>query len=166
MPNATLVCGMNKVNLNVLPIYVLARLNTPWESNGVCTTAQYSLNTTNSRVIVNNTERLKTPQGAYKGAVGEAWAPNPQEPAKLLVRFPQNPISINAPYWVLSTDYDNYATIVTCIEVASVYHTIASWIIARKPALDSKILNDQLTLLKGYGVAVDKFTPTLQQGCW
>jgi len=64
----------------------------PFESNSTCDRANYTLNPTNpGHITVVNSAREGGPQGKYVAFIGDATIPDPKQPAKLLVRFPQTP---------------------------------------------------------------------------
>uniref|UniRef100_A0A8C4NYB4 Apolipoprotein D n=1 Tax=Dicentrarchus labrax TaxID=13489 RepID=A0A8C4NYB4_DICLA len=71
---------------------------------GECSTATYNLK---SPGVVGVLNRELLADGTISSISGSAMAKDPSEPAKLVVSFFEN--SPPAPYWVLSTDYDNYS---------------------------------------------------------
>ncbi|MEQ2193592.1 hypothetical protein XENOCAPTIV_004949 [Xenoophorus captivus] len=116
--------------------------------------------------------------------------PDPAEPAKLLVYFfegtdphlvftlidyfkPYFSCVFNravsfyfldsppAPYWVLSTDYDNYALVYSCTDL-SVLHADFVWILSRRPTLPDETVEELHSILLSIGVSVDKLLTTNQ----
>uniref|UniRef100_A0A8C5H682 Lipocalin/cytosolic fatty-acid binding domain-containing protein n=1 Tax=Gouania willdenowi TaxID=441366 RepID=A0A8C5H682_GOUWI len=77
--------------------------------------------------------------GTIGSAVGNATVKDPAEPDKLEVVL--NESSPPGPYWVLSTDYDNYG----CTNLGLTHNEYA-WILSREPTLHNEILKDLMTL--------------------
>uniref|UniRef100_A0A7N6FDU7 Apolipoprotein D n=1 Tax=Anabas testudineus TaxID=64144 RepID=A0A7N6FDU7_ANATE len=108
---------------------------------GECSTATYSLNSPGV-VGVLNRELL--------AITGTAVSKDPTEPAKLLVSFFEN--SPPSPYWVLSTDYDNFSLVYSCTDLG-VLHMEFAWILSRKPSLSEETLEDLCSTLSSIGVS-------------
>jgi apolipoprotein D and lipocalin family protein len=53
---------------------------------------------------------------------GEAHQVSRSDEGKLSVRFPSLPFVFSAPYWVVDSDYDNYAVVWGCNDFG-VFHT-------------------------------------------
>lgn len=53
---------------------------------------------------------------------GEAHQVSRSDEGKLAVQFPSLPFHFSAPYWVVDTDYDNYAVVWACNDFG-VFHT-------------------------------------------
>ncbi|XP_054914253.1 apolipoprotein D-like [Poeciliopsis prolifica] len=123
--------------------------------NGQCSTATYSLQSPGVVGVVN---RELLANGTIDVITGTA-KPDPTEPAKLLVYFFED--SPPAPYWVLSTDYDNYALVYSCTDL-SVLHADFVWILSRQPTLPDQTLEELHGLLRSLGVSVDKLLVTNQ----
>uniref|UniRef100_A0A3Q0R1N7 Apolipoprotein D n=1 Tax=Amphilophus citrinellus TaxID=61819 RepID=A0A3Q0R1N7_AMPCI len=87
---------------------------------------------------------------------------DPQEPAKLGV----NLLSFlpYMPYWVLSTDYTNYAVAYSCKDVFGAFHFDFAWILARTPSLPPLLVQSAKQLLTSQGIGISKMTPT-DQSC-
>lgn len=95
--------------------YEIKRYENEFQPNGDCVTAQYTLNTTNMEVTVENTMK-KLPDQKPSVARGRAVLANPTSAeAKLLVRFESTPETVpSSIYWVLKTDYQKYAVVWSC----------------------------------------------------
>merc|ERR1711997_1300465 len=72
-----------------------------------------------------------TDDGTFDQICGYAEAPNPEEPGSLLVHFPFSPAG---DYWVLDTDYDNYASIYACQSILGLFKIEFAWILVRDPS--------------------------------
>lgn len=66
-----------------------------------------------------------------------------------------------APYWVLSTDYDNYSLVYSCTDLG-VLHVEFAWIMSRQPTLPKETLEELRSTLSSIGVRVDKLITTNQ----
>ncbi|OQV22484.1 putative Apolipoprotein D [Hypsibius exemplaris] len=91
---------------------------------------------------------------------GEAYIPDPtRAPAKLKVNFPNVTGTAgvaDADYWILDTDYENYAVVWSCtaMEVfgASFMNAQTLWILGRTPKLPEILLDVLKTRLKEKGI--------------
>ncbi|XP_075875865.1 apolipoprotein D-like [Nelusetta ayraudi] len=123
---------------------------------GECSTATYSLK---SPGVVGVLNRELLADGTINSISGSAMSKDPFEPAKLLVTFFEN--SPPAPYWVLSTDYDNYSLVYSCTDLG-VLHVEFAWIMSREPTMSEETLEDLHSTLASIGVNVDKLIATNQ----
>ncbi|XP_075983119.1 uncharacterized protein LOC142981240 isoform X2 [Anticarsia gemmatalis] len=103
---------------------------TPFQS-GTCNEAYYSAGTGGAVVVVNSqvvNQELAT-------ITGQAVLATTDGSGKLLVTFP----SSNTPseYWILDTDYDSYALIYTCENLANDQRRVWSWKLSRTNTLTS-----------------------------
>ncbi|KAM3604240.1 uncharacterized protein V6R79_008346 [Siganus canaliculatus] len=117
---------------------------------GECSTATYSLK---SPGVVGVLNRELLADGTINSISGSATAKDPSEPAKLAVTFFE--YSPAAPYWVLSTDYDNYSLVYSCTDLG-VLHVEFAWIMSRQPTLPEDTLQELRSTLSSIGVKVDK----------
>uniref|UniRef100_A0A3Q1JNI9 Apolipoprotein D n=2 Tax=Anabas testudineus TaxID=64144 RepID=A0A3Q1JNI9_ANATE len=123
---------------------------------GECSTATYSLN---SPGVVGVLNRELLSNRTVSAITGTAVSKDPTEPAKLLVSFFEN--SPPSPYWVLSTDYDNFSLVYSCTDLG-VLHMEFAWILSRKPSLSEETLEDLCSTLSSIGVSLDKLQTTNQ----
>ncbi|XP_001660226.2 lazarillo protein [Aedes aegypti] len=116
--------------------YEIKRYENEFQPNGDCVTAQYTLNTTNMEVTVENTMK-KLPDQKPSVARGRAVLANPTSAeAKLLVRFESTPETVpSSIYWVLKTDYQKYAVVWSC-HAAGENSTESAWILSRSPVME------------------------------
>ncbi|KAK5889287.1 hypothetical protein CesoFtcFv8_015303 [Champsocephalus esox] len=123
---------------------------------GECCTATYSLQSPGV-VGVLNSELLS--DGTISSINGSATAKDPSEPAKLQVSFFE--YAPPAPYWVLSTDYENYSLVYSCTDLG-VLHFDFAWILSREPTLSEETLGELQGILSSMGVSVHKLLTTDQ----
>lgn len=121
--------------------YEIASIRHSFQKGCVATTATYSLRT-NGKVNVLNECRKYTFDGKLDRARGTAWAPNPSEPAKLVVQFFW---PFKGDYWVIELG-ENY-------EYAVVGHPSRDylWILSRTPQMDARLYDDLMIRLKDVG---------------
>ncbi|XP_068427389.1 apolipoprotein D-like [Clinocottus analis] len=127
---------------------------------GECCTATYSLQSPGV-VGVFNSELLAN--GTISFISGSATAKDPSEPAKLQVSFFES--APHSPYWVLSTDYDNYSLVYSCTDLG-VLHVNFAWIMSRHPTLPEETLEELHSTLSSIGVNVDKLLTTNQDAAY
>ncbi|KAL6104006.1 apod [Pungitius sinensis] len=127
---------------------------------GECSTATYSLQ---SPGVVGVFNRELLANGTINSISGSATAKDASEPAKLLVSFFEN--APPAPYWVLSTDYDNYTLVYSCTDLELV-HVDFAWIMSRKPTLPEETLKELQNKLASIKVTVDKLLTTNQDAAY
>jgi len=133
-----------------------------FEFAGKCVTANYSLDKDGNVNVVNR--QISSLTGVETSIEGTAKVLNASEPAKLSVRFPSLPWGIDAPYWVLETDYENYAVVWSCLNF-SILSTRNAWILtrAREPSL--AIMEKAYSVLDKNGISRAYFTRTDQKRC-
>ncbi|TKS79604.1 Apolipoprotein D [Collichthys lucidus] len=127
---------------------------------GECSTATYSLK---SPGVVGVLNRELLADGSISTISGTAMAKDPTEPAKLLVSFFEN--SPPAPYWVLSTDYDNYSLVYSCTDLG-ILHVEFAWIMSRQPTMPEETIEELHSTLSSIGVQVDKLITTNQDASY
>ncbi|XP_047446302.1 apolipoprotein D-like [Mugil cephalus] len=125
---------------------------------GECSTATYSLK---SPGVIGVLNRELLDDGTINALTGSAKSSS--EPAKLLVSFFEN--SPPAPYWVLSTDYDNYALVYSCTDLGLI-HLEFAWILSREPSLPEETIEELHSTLSSIGVRVDKLLTTNQDAAY
>ncbi len=131
--------------------YSIASIPTPFERRCAAgTTAEYTL-LPNGRVEVVN--RCYTAQGSQDTARGNAWIPDPSDPAKLRVSFVRflGLWWFGAPYWIidLAEDY-TYA-------VVGHPSRRYGWILSRTPCLPEAVLEGIFQRLETQGYLRDAF---------
>ncbi|XP_074860645.1 apolipoprotein D [Carettochelys insculpta] len=126
---------------------------------GICIQANYSLKE-NGKIKVLNQQVLS--DGRVSQIEGEAIQAD-KEPAKLSVRF--HWFMRYSPYWVLSTDYENYTVVYSCTCILRLFHIDFAWILARTRQLQPETVERLKNLLLSYNVKTKKMTPTDQMNC-
>ncbi|XP_064074025.1 uncharacterized protein LOC113399468 [Vanessa tameamea] len=100
--------------------------------DGTCPTATYTLNSTGVEVF--NTQVVGQQLDTIEGFAVPATTDNS---AKLIVSFPiaGTDLTTNSPYWVLATDYTNYAFVYSCVNINEEYRRVGSWKLSRSKSL-------------------------------
>ncbi|XP_049814289.1 uncharacterized protein LOC126260887 [Schistocerca nitens] len=147
--------------------YEIARFGlAPFEAGAQCVTAEYSLAGDNNVTVHNR--MYNTSAGAFNDIIG--WAefddPNAGE-AKLTVHFPDVPVE--APYWVLDTDYESYSIVWACREPTDETSNITetSWVLSRTSVMSEELVQQVNAKLEELGLPRSRYTDTPQDpaGC-
>uniref|UniRef100_A0A672HAJ0 Apolipoprotein D n=1 Tax=Salarias fasciatus TaxID=181472 RepID=A0A672HAJ0_SALFA len=139
--------------------YEIEKLPAVFEK-GKCNQATYSP-LSNGTVKVHNAEILS--DGKINSIEGVAKVKDPSQPAILAVSFFKG--VPDAPYWVLSTDYQSYSLVYSCADYLGVFHVDFAWILARARVLSEDVLgrlHDQLTAV---GLNTNRLLVSNQTGC-
>lgn len=99
--------------------------------NGTCINANYTLNDDGS-VRVENTQVVNQVLETW---IGSAVVSSNDGSAKLNVTFNVNGINVTSEYWVLATDYENYAYVYSCTNIDEETRSVFSWKLSRHPEL-------------------------------
>jgi apolipoprotein D and lipocalin family protein len=100
----------------------------------------------------------------WVGITGKAYAPNPNEPGRLILQLNIGPVPTKGNYLVIDTDYENYSLVYACEKELTFVKELA-WILSRKKTLDAKVIASARDTLHSYGVDISKFTVTDQSNC-
>ncbi|CAN9506064.1 unnamed protein product [Ophioblennius macclurei] len=139
--------------------YELEKLPAVFEK-GKCNQATYSL-LSDGTVKVHNQEILS--DGKINSIEGVAKVKDSAQPAILAVSFFKN--SPDAPYWVLSTDYQSNALVYSCVDYLGIFHVDFAWILARARVLPEVVLGSLREKLTAAGVNLNRLTVSNQTGC-
>ncbi len=132
--------------------YEIARYPNRFERDCVGVTATYTLRA-DGNIRVENAARLRTLDGKKKTAVGRAWVPDPDIPAKLRVSF-FGPFA--ADYWIIALGEQYEYAVVS--EPSRRY----LWILSRTPQLEAARYQALLAQLSTQEFDVAKLVKTPQ----
>uniref|UniRef100_A0A4W6G772 Apolipoprotein D n=1 Tax=Lates calcarifer TaxID=8187 RepID=A0A4W6G772_LATCA len=130
--------------------YEIEKLPAAFE-RGKCNRATYSL-LADGTVKVHNAELLSN--GKINSIDGVAKVINESQPAILGVSFFRG--VPDAPYWVLSTDYQSYTLVYSCSEYFGFFYIDFAWILARTQALTVDVISQLRDKLAAGGVNVNR----------
>ncbi|XP_077301152.1 apolipoprotein D-like [Arctopsyche grandis] len=109
--------------------YEIYRYEQIQQVGGDCVTATYTL----EDGIVKVLNRMVLLGTAIQISGTAEVDPEADGGGKLIVKFPT--FNATSPYWVLSTDYDDYSLVYVCLNLTSTRKSVSSWILSRKPTL-------------------------------
>lgn len=127
---------------------------------GSCIQANYSLMENGNIKVIN--QELRS-DGTVNQIEGEASQANLTEPAKLGVKFFW--LMPSAPYWVLATDYENYALVYSCTTIIWLFHVDHVWILGRNPYLPPETMTYLKDILTSNNIDIEQMTITDQVNC-
>ncbi|KAI8438143.1 hypothetical protein MSG28_010769 [Choristoneura fumiferana] len=129
---------------------------------GKCVTADYSEKDNGVIGVVN--KQLSSLTGIMSEIQGEAHQVSRSDEGKLAVQFPSLPFHFSAPYWVIDTDYDNYAVVWGCNDFG-VFHTRNAWILTRARNPDLPVLEKAYAVLDKNNISRAYLMRTDQKSC-
>ncbi|XP_011226035.1 apolipoprotein D [Ailuropoda melanoleuca] len=139
--------------------YEIEKIPVSFET-GSCIQANYSLMENGNIKVIN--QELRS-DGTVNQIEGEATQGNLTEPAKLGVKFFW--LMPSAPYWVLATDYENYALVYSCTTIVWLFHMDHVWILGRNPYLPPETVTYLKDILTSNDIDIEKMTITDQVNC-
>merc|ERR1711962_38691 len=138
--------------------YEQKRVPASFQKDTSCVRAEYGLND-KGEVTVYNVATKK--DGSFDDIRGTAYIPDPAHPGELKVDFPGVPV--DGDYWILDTDYDNYAVVYACVDyVFGLIHFEFAWILARVPNANPALVQSGVDLLASVGTDVSIMEDTVQ----
>jgi len=133
--------------------YEIGRYGLFFEFGLTNVTAEYTL-MNDGMIQVINQGFYGGPNGLKSSIKGTAYAPNPEETGKLMVKFFS---TFESDYWVIDLDEENYS-----YAVVSQPSRKFLWILSRTPKMDSDLYNELIDKLKTWGFSVQKIEKVVQ----
>uniref|UniRef100_A0A182UP05 Apolipoprotein D n=2 Tax=Anopheles merus TaxID=30066 RepID=A0A182UP05_ANOME len=131
-----------------------------FELGGKCITADYSLNPDGTIGVLNTQKNSIT--GNENSIVGSARI---VQSARLAVRFPSAPFNVEAPYWVVGTDYKTFAVVYACSDLRGFINAKVAWILTRKRHPDIETMKKAYAVLDSAKISRAYLTRTDQKNC-
>ncbi|KAK2493585.1 hypothetical protein MC885_020282 [Smutsia gigantea] len=122
---------------------------------GSCIQANYSLMENGNIKVINQEMR---PDGTVNQIEGMKFM-NP----KFLDS--DGEVMPSSPYWVLATDYENYALVYSCTTIVWLFHMDHVWILGRNPYLPPETVTYLKDILTSNNIDIEKMTITDQVNC-
>ncbi|KAL3286332.1 hypothetical protein HHI36_000840 [Cryptolaemus montrouzieri] len=133
-----------------------------FEAGGKCNSANYSLNENGTVKVLNEEIDILGKQSSIVGVARPAGA---ADEAKFLVSFPSYPVQTGeAPYWVLETDYDNYAVVWSCTELP-IISTRFAWILTRERNPSTDVVQKAYAVFDRLNLDKTQLQKTDQSNC-
>ncbi|KAG5872376.1 hypothetical protein JTB14_018028 [Gonioctena quinquepunctata] len=132
-----------------------------FEIGGKCITAEYSANANGTVRVFNKQINLF---GNPSSIEGNARLDSDNGEAKLLVVFPSVPVKVDAPYWVLATDYEQYAVVWSCSKIGPLVTEVA-WILTRERNPPKDLIEKAYGVLDSQGISKKFLQKTNQVNC-
>ncbi|XP_033226090.1 apolipoprotein D-like [Belonocnema kinseyi] len=133
-----------------------------FEFGGKCITANYTQKSDGSVNVLNRQINVLT--GKPSTIEGSAKLAGSTNEGKLSVVFPSVPGQIPAPYWILDTDYENYAVVFSCTDV-TLFHAKIIWILTRKQDPSKEVLEKAYSVLDKNQLSRSPLMKTIQKNC-
>ncbi|XP_070560544.1 apolipoprotein D-like [Ptychodera flava] len=145
--------------------YEIQKIPAGFERGLKCGTAHYELKS-NGHIKVWNRGIKVSSNAANDDVVGDADTPNPNQPAKLKVKFSRWQPRGN--YWVVDTDYTSYAVVYSCTSFFGLVRMEYAWVLARErqPDEDTRAaIQTVLDRMKSAGIDTSNLVYADQTGC-
>ncbi|XP_014601794.1 PREDICTED: uncharacterized protein LOC106785667 [Polistes canadensis] len=142
--------------------YEIEKYFSVFELGGKCVEANYTLRDNTTVNVINR--QISSITGVAMSIEGYARFEGPPNESKLLVTFPSVPFAGDAPYWVLGTDYKNYAVVWSCRNYG-IFNAKIVWILARERSPSVVVMQDAYQVLDRNRISRAYFIRTDQRNC-
>ncbi|CAH1106393.1 unnamed protein product [Psylliodes chrysocephalus] len=142
--------------------YEHAKYPNSFEKEGKCISAEYSKNDDGKVRVVNSMINNRTNEARSTEGSARLNSENLGE-GKLLVYF--KVAAAEAPYWILDTDYANYAVVWNCWKSPKQEVRKTAWILTRSQNPSDNIINAAIAVMKKQNLDTDTLIRTDQKHC-
>ncbi|KDR18800.1 Apolipoprotein D [Zootermopsis nevadensis] len=133
-----------------------------FEFAGKCVAANYT-DAGDGRISIVN-RQMSYLTGIRSMIEGEVRMTGRTEESKLSVKFPSLPVLVDAPYWVLGTDYENYSVVWSCSNFG-LFSTRNAWILTRSRHPTLEIMEKAYSVVDKHGISRAYFIRTDHKNC-
>ncbi|KAK9505729.1 hypothetical protein O3M35_009718 [Rhynocoris fuscipes] len=130
------------------------------EFGGKCVNSNYSEGADESINIIS--KQTSTLTGIHSTIEGEVVKANHGFQSKMNLRYPYLPM--DAPYWILDTDYDNYSVVWSCSNFG-IFSTRNAWILTRSRFPSLEIMEKAYNIIDKNLISRAYFIRTDQRNC-
>ncbi|XP_053208366.1 apolipoprotein D-like [Panonychus citri] len=149
-----------KINEFLGTWYEIERTNLIFEKGQRCVQANYKLEQSTGNVVVNNSGINNQDKSVFNVGTGK---PTDKDNVLAVKFFPLSPA---AQYWVVDTDYTNYALIVSCNDILGLFNINDAWILSRQSTLPADTIDKLKSELQSLGLSqLPSRFMTTQQNC-
>ncbi|XP_074595371.1 apolipoprotein D-like [Brevipalpus obovatus] len=139
--------------------YEIARVNNVFETGLKCTKANYTVLPDKKIGVENTGKNNRDAETCVQGtARGDDSMPN-------LLRVKFNPIMPEAPYWIVKTDFNSYALVVSCMDFFGAIKTENAWLLSRTPTMNEETLKNLLRTLASIRIPTTNLILVDQVNC-
>ncbi|KAI5713263.1 hypothetical protein M8J75_014979 [Diaphorina citri] len=142
--------------------YEAERYFAVFEFAGKCVSANYT-NEGNGIYRVVNTQTSSI-TGITSNIEGEIRVFERSDTSKFFIKFPSLPMPMDAPYWILGTDYDNFAVVWSCIDLRF-FSTRNAWILTRDKFPSLEVMERAYAVLDQNNINRNLLIRTDQNNC-
>ncbi|XP_075222853.1 apolipoprotein D-like [Lycorma delicatula] len=147
--------------------YEAERYFSVFEFAGKCVSANYTVGEDGRLTITNKQTSSLT--GIQSTMEGEVRLEERMDSSKLNVRFPSLPVwhlavLIDAPYWILETDYENYSVVWSCTNFG-LFSTRNAWILTRARYPTLEVMEQAYGVIDRNAISRAYFIRTDQNNC-
>ncbi|XP_074505844.1 apolipoprotein Da, duplicate 1 [Sebastes fasciatus] len=138
--------------------FEIAKLPAQFEK-GRCVESNFTLRTDSSIRVVSS--EILT--GELRKIEGIGVVEDIKNPAKLGISYSY--VLPYSPYWILSTDYVNFALVYSCTDILRIFHVDFAWILGRTRALPDDTIKTAMETFAKNKIDMSRMIPGKQQGC-
>ncbi|XP_070559975.1 apolipoprotein D-like [Ptychodera flava] len=141
--------------------YEIEKFPNTFERGQKCIQATYDVKDSGAFTVKN--DAIIAESGEPKSIEVEVFEVDEVDNAKMKLRFAWWLSASN--YWVLDTDYNQYAVVYSCHDMFGLVRMQYAWILGRERTMDDRVITNLKTHLNEMGLDTTKFQKTDQTGC-
>ncbi|XP_059483132.1 apolipoprotein D-like [Neocloeon triangulifer] len=142
--------------------YQAERYISLFEFASKCVTSNYT-DAGDSRFSVVN-KQTSSLTGIQTVIDGDLHVMGRSDESKMTISFPSIPMPMNLPYWIMDTDYDNYAVVWSCTNFG-IFSARNAWILTRSPNASLEVMQNAYNVIDRNHISRAYFIRTDQKNC-